>query len=646
MRVNKLIFLPMLLVVLLSAPQASPNVSPVEAGAGSTSMKRAFTEYYGYSPQVYAQKADMYICHIEVAETGKVQKIHQLRSEMICLLYRNMRTIKPDATEYQLFVTNGWLMKDANGSVIRDTIYNGVVVDKGNPDYQKWVANWIKGYLYQYGFDGVYADRNLYNSIFWGFWGTTVTSGTTGPPINPRTGQAYTNADFVADQLALIKTVKDTIYPKLLICNGVIDGNRFYTAGLADMLQKAQIDGVVSEYLFSNDEYAQWYSETRWKQSVDYVVWLENSFLGSNKILLAGMSHANNPTLPTECTQDQYITFTFASLFLAATNFTQYCPLLGDGSAYGMQDYPQSLFNLDLGSPLNPYYVVSGTHVYARDFTKARILVNPAFQPYQVTLTGNYTTLNGTAVNSPLTVNPHIGLILMKSQQNTASAHIYVEHTWIGDLVVDLGVGNPSNPKWSTRLWNRAGGSTHNLDLTVDLYAAQAYLPPSNANNWFLRVYDAAAKDTGRIVSFNITCQGTTYSSTDVPVPVTDFTTSYAYIPTAPKAHIHIQHTYIGDLIVDTGIGSISAPLWSTRLWNGTGGNTADLDLYVDLSPANAYLPPSSTNTWWVKVYDRAARDTGNITAYTIAYQGKTYSSTDVPVPIYDFKTSYAYIRG
>ena len=70
------------------------------------------------------------------------------------------------------------------------------------------------------------------------------------------------------------------------------------------------------------------------------------------------------------------------------------------------------------------------------------------------------------------------------------------------------------------------------------------------------------------------------------------------------------------------------------------------MDLYIDLTAAAAYLPPSATFTWWVKVYDRAAGDTGQIVTFTITYGGKTYTSPNVPVSIYDLQTSYAYIKG
>jgi subtilisin-like proprotein convertase family protein len=607
-------------------------------------MKRAFSDYWSFSPLLYSEKTDLYICHCEVAVTGKVEEIHQIRPDVVCLLYRNMRAIKEESPEFQMALDGNWILKDSKGQLIRETVYGGVTVDKGNLDYQDWVADWIKSYLDQYGFDGVYTDRNLYNTVWFAFWGTTWTSGETGPPINPRTGQVYTDAEYTADQIALTNKVKDRIYPRLLVCNGIIQGQRFFQYGLADTLLNTKLDGVVSEYLFSNDEYAQWYSESKWKASLDYIAWLEKNFLFRNKIFLPGMSHANSPsTLPADCTQEQYMTYAFASLFLAAKNFSQYYPYLGDGSQYGMQDYPQNLFKLDLGKPVNDYYVVTGTHVYARDFSKTKILVNPTTQSYSISLNGSYMTLDGASVKSPLTLNPHTGMIL-KSAQISAFAHVYVTHTYRGDLVVDIGVGDPANPTWSTRIWNRSGGSADDLDLTVDLSAAATHLPPSESEKWFVKVYDAARGDVGQIIAFTMTYQDNVYSSNDVPVPINDLGTSYAFIPSLAQAHVYIEHTYRGDLIVDVGVGSTSSPLWSKRVWNGTGGGTDNLDLTVDLSAGAAYLPPSVTYSWWLKVYDRAAQDTGRIVEFTVTNNGAAYVSIDVPVPILDKQTSYAFI--
>jgi len=232
------------------------------------------------------------------------------------------------------------------------------------------------------------------------------------------------------------------------------------------------------------------------------------------------------------------------------------------------------------------------------------------------------------------------------------TATISIKHSYIGDLNVTIAVGSPSAPLWSRLLWNRTGGrGSGYLNMTVDLSDAVAYLPPANTSLWFLKVYDGAASDQGNITSFTITYLGQVYASQDVPMPVLDYQTSYAYIPPAPPAppaptaNILIVHSWIGDLNVTIGVGSPTAPSWSQLLWNRAGGKGPGyLNLTVDLSAAVAYLPPTNTSLWFLKVYDGAASDQGNITSFTITYLNQTYVSQDVPVPVLDLKTCYAYI--
>ena len=116
---------------------------------------------------------------------------------------------------------------------------------------------------------------------------------------------------------------------------------------------------------------------------------------------------------------------------------------------------------------------------------------------------------------------------------STTTARIEIDHTYRGDLVVTLGVGNPASPTWTTTVSNRQGGSADNLYTTVDIAAGAAYLPPDWQNRWFVKVYDAASYDVGQIKKFTITDNGNTYTATDVPVAINDFQTSYSYVPTS-----------------------------------------------------------------------------------------------------------------
>ncbi|RJQ48024.1 MAG: hypothetical protein C4534_00090 [Gaiellales bacterium] len=119
------------------------------------------------------------------------------------------------------------------------------------------------------------------------------------------------------------------------------------------------------------------------------------------------------------------------------------------------------------------------------------------------------------------------------SQLSETTARIEIDHTYRGDLVVTLGVGDPAAPAWSTVVSNRSGGSADNIYQTVDLSAAIAYLPPDWQNRWFLKVYDAAGYDTGTIRKFTVTDHGTVYTATDVPMAVNDYQTVMSYVPTS-----------------------------------------------------------------------------------------------------------------
>ena len=182
--------------------------------------------------------------------------------------------------------------------------------------------------------------------------------------------------------------------------------------------------------------------------------------------------------------------------------------------------------------------------------------------------------------------------------------------------------------------------------------AGAAYLPPSSTNVWFLKVTDAAAGDTGTIKTFRITSGGQTYTSTNPPVAVPDNQTVYAYIggtappPPSASARVEIDHPYRGDLVVTVGVGNVNAPSWSTVVSNRAGGSADNLYVDVPISGGAAYLPPSSTNVWFLKVTDAAAGDTGTIKTFRITSGGQTYTSTNPPVAVPDNQTVYAYIGG
>ncbi|MFA5802459.1 MAG: M4 family metallopeptidase [Thermoleophilia bacterium] len=136
--------------------------------------------------------------------------------------------------------------------------------------------------------------------------------------------------------------------------------------------------------------------------------------------------------------------------------------------------------------------------------------------------------------------------------QSVTTARVEIDHTYRGDLVVTLGVGNPDSPTWSTTVSNRQGGSADNIYSTVDIAGGASYLPPSMQNRWFLKVYDAAGQDTGQISKFTITDHGTTYTATDVPIAVNDYTTGISYLPPSDSTPPTVSST--DPVALQTGI--------------------------------------------------------------------------------------------
>jgi len=112
------------------------------------------------------------------------------------------------------------------------------------------------------------------------------------------------------------------------------------------------------------------------------------------------------------------------------------------------------------------------------------------------------------------------------------AGYVSIAHTWIGDLYVDVGLGDPANPLWEQAVWSGQGGGDANLVVTdIDLTGAMPYLDQSQT--WYVRVYDSFAGDTGTIEDFQVWFggpDGARWFTPDVGTPVQDLQTSYAYV--------------------------------------------------------------------------------------------------------------------
>jgi len=332
-----------------------------------------------------------------------VPQLHQINPNMLILLYRNIRAIYNYSDEWQTALDQEWLLRDSSGALVHSTIWPEIyMTDIGNPEYQDFVANWIKNYTDLYGYDGVFSDNGLLVTPSECFWGSS------GEPVNSRTGNLWTSEEIVDAYIAFHNRIKATIGSKLDIANGIFHGERFFSSDKHDnyvkVLTESNLDGFMSEGLFNWNEY---YSEDKWKKSVDFVVWIQENFLNQTGKIFSPHAQCAVDQIPADCTTQQMATFVFSSLLLGINKSQNYLSLQGAM----LLDEIQDLFKIDLGVPKANYYLIEGTHVYARDFTKIKVLVNPTDQPFLVYLDGDYETLEGQIVSS-VNMEPHTGLIL------------------------------------------------------------------------------------------------------------------------------------------------------------------------------------------------------------------------------------------
>lgn len=286
-----------------------------------------------------------------------------------------------------------WFLKDASGRRIQSGTHWGWMMDLGNPGWQQYIADAAIRAI-RNGINGIYVDDA--HEVYPNFYSAS------GYPINPRTGAQYTSAEWKQDTYNLLKRARDAVraaYPndpsKLLLYNGYINGwQGEYFMPVAD---GAQSEGFVHAYWESATSFR---DAATWKGEIDDLINYQNQ----GKLIFA-TSGASGGDLNM---------YTYSSYLLGKGprsyyNYANY----GNGGMNGWAG-----FNAPIGVPSGSYYYAS--NVYQREYSNARVLVNPTTNTYTVNLGAGMYRLNqdgsiaATAVSS-VTLGPHSGAILLKS---------------------------------------------------------------------------------------------------------------------------------------------------------------------------------------------------------------------------------------
>lgn len=357
----------------------------------SLSIKRYLFADLSYTLNDYALLADGFQEHFNML---RFLTITTIRPDYIPFLYRNVRDVHQAITdivppaygtsdELTYFRSRNWILKAADGTEVTDPFYIGNrYCDIGNPDYQKYLADWYYYYfiLRPQAYKACFLDNGMCtNASSWHY-------GSVGNPINPRTGTTWIDTDVTNAYAAMYSVIKQRLLGlnMKIVANsiGASTGYKYFhftnyrlpTIGLSQL-----IDGFMCEQWLSAGIMAylpeSGVGNYNWKDSVDMLLDFEAQFSGKNIILVGYAADDPNMGLTTDAEKQQYCKFLYASMLLGIGSKNTYWLFLG---LWGWKDsLSQSLYKTNIGVPIGSYYKdVNG--LYIRNFTNCIVTVNPS----------------------------------------------------------------------------------------------------------------------------------------------------------------------------------------------------------------------------------------------------------------------------
>jgi len=193
-----------------------------------------------------------------------------------------------------------------------------------------------------------------------------------------------------------------------------------------------------------------------------------------------------------------------------------------------------------------------------------------------------------------------------------------ITHTYVGDLTVTL-----THAGKTAVLWNRQGGSADDIVTTLRL---NDFNGVDIAGTWELHVVDSARYDQGRVNSWSL---HVTSGSGEVVEPVRFASQQQLDIPdndshgvqsvisvpeqltiASLQVEIDIQHTYVGDLVIELSHNGTSYALWDRE-----GGSADDITRTFSVS---AFDGQDAGGDWFLTISDNAGLDTGRLSGWAL----------------------------
>jgi hypothetical protein len=302
-----------------------------------------------------------------------------------------------------------FLLRDPRGEPISTFVdrigpNRQLALDVGNPAYVEAWADAALAQAARFGWDGVFADNVI----------RRFGSGWSAAPVNPRTRQPYTQAEYQADMLAALRILRRRFEAKQLVVIGNHGGawRSFEDEPLLReqvlALHGVQIEDFAYTWRGAPQPEAEWLRQLRY---LDF----------ANRAGVLTYAHGVGGAFMDPARRE----YVLASYLLTRRGRS----VVGDLNA--AKTWWPALAT-DLGAAGGDFYCLdpqrdfaraepcpAAGRVLGRDFARARVVVNPGDTARTVPLGASFTGLDGAAVADPLLLPPHAGRVLLHS--HTAS---------------------------------------------------------------------------------------------------------------------------------------------------------------------------------------------------------------------------------
>lgn len=403
----------------LTAVVLHPLVPPVDqlaaAAAGATLPLWAVANEGGNSGAARDGLRDVDTFPLITAQpgaySGQLLQMRRARPDAMVLGYVNA-TFAPPAAAGRL--DPGQLVRDASGAPVRSRGYGNQLVDPRDP---QWVASRVetcRSLIRDDGYTGCMLDMLGIAPLRAGY--------STGVPLDPRTGQPWTPADWLAATGDIVQAVRDGVGPSVVVIgNGLDNGTRYADAGAPSSVLLDRLDGgIVETWLRPAASSLDTFRDVAsWQADVDMLV--DAGERDRSVFVLLRVWGAGRADLT-----EQWRRYGIGSFLLGS-----------DGHSFftistGPADDPTAVedgYGVDIGTPVGRYTPVAAGEVvgqavdpstplaYRRDYTGGLVLVNPTSAPVRVVLDRAYDVVLGPAsvrgaVGGPVLLPAHDALVL------------------------------------------------------------------------------------------------------------------------------------------------------------------------------------------------------------------------------------------